>query len=160
VRSALSAVRISRTVGARIVPPACVLLALVGCGGAAGERAADPPAGSAGKPLRPAALHTLPSTVRGAIRQARRDLGAGSARLRIFVGRRSAALRVLDGREPLVDGNAVIATFTGIIDYRRALARPGDTKRVAGRFGYVMLDPRDGTLLELGVMQSVPVGVG
>lgn len=142
-----------------IVTSGCALLTLGGCGGAAGEGQTDTTAGGADTSLRPVSVSVLPPAVREAIRRARSDLGADSARLQVFVGRRAAALRVLDDREPLVDGAAVVATFTGMIDYRRALARPGDTNRVAGRFSYVMLDPRDGTLLELGVRQSVPASV-
>jgi hypothetical protein len=109
--------------------------------------------------MRPTALSSLRPAVRGAIRRARRDLDADAARLQVFVGRRAAALQALADRVPLVDGAAVIATFTGAVNYRKAVARPGDTTRVAGRFGYVMLDPIDGSLLELGVRQSVPTAV-
>lgn len=96
-----------------------------------------------------------------AIRRGRRELGAGAARLRIFRGHRGAALRVLAAREPLDDRTApvVVATFTGPIDYRKAIAGPGDATRVTGRFAYLMLDPRSGELLELGVQRRVPAKI-
>ena len=140
------------------MPLACILLA--GCGDAAGERATATTPEGADTRLRPATLATLTPTIRGAIRQARRDLDADGARLEVFRGRRALALRVLAAREPLVDGDAVIATFTGRIDYRTAVARPGDAARILGRFAYVMFDPRDGSRLELGVLKTVPAGLG
>lgn len=151
--------RLSRgqTALAWAVAVACSLLA--GCGGSEDQRATPTTPERSGTPLRPATLATMTPPVRGAIRQARRDLHAGGARREVFRGRRAVALRVLTGREPLVDQDVVIVTFAGRIDYRAAVARPGDTTRVSGRFAYVMLDPHDGSRLELGVLNGVPFGL-